>query len=70
MSCEVAALPFQAHANYGTWSYRKVQYANSEKEHVDGAQKNIFHFGGTNNIFYNCIMYSRRKYYCYHQNTR
>jgi hypothetical protein len=20
MSCEVAALPFQAHANYGTWS--------------------------------------------------
>ena len=48
MSCEVAALPFQAHANYGTWSYRKVQYANSEKEHVDGAQKNIFHFGNTN----------------------
>ena len=20
MSCEVAAIPFQAHANYGTWS--------------------------------------------------
>ena len=20
MSCDVAALPFQAHANYGTWS--------------------------------------------------
>ena len=20
MACEVAALPFQAHANYGTWS--------------------------------------------------
>ena len=20
MSCEMAALPFQAHANYGTWS--------------------------------------------------
>ena len=26
MSCEVAALPFQAHANYGTWSIDFVVY--------------------------------------------
>ena len=32
MSCEVAALPFQAHANYGTWSidfgWVSLLYAN------------------------------------------
>ena len=26
MSCEVAALPFQAHAKYGTWSIDFVVY--------------------------------------------
>ena len=24
MSCDVAALPFQAHANYGTWPWEKT----------------------------------------------
>ena len=33
MSCEVAALPFQAHANYGTWS---KDFANERKQ--------IFHY--------------------------
>ena len=29
MSCEVAALPFQAHANFGTWSI------DFKKEHLN-----------------------------------
>ena len=36
MSCEVAALPFQAKANYGTWPTAfdlKPVYATAEKPH-------------------------------------
>ena len=40
MSCDVAALPFQAYANYGTWS---IDFGNC---HVI-----ILNFGDTNNIF-------------------
>ena len=29
MSCDVAALPFHAHANYGTWS---IDFASNHKE--------------------------------------
>ena len=37
MSCEVAALAFQAHANNGTWSidfdcYRNIKNKNSNRE--------------------------------------
>ena len=41
MSSDVATIPFQAHANYGTWS---IDFD------VELQPKNNSHFGGTNNI--------------------
>ena len=32
MSCDVAALPFQAHANYGTWS---IDFGNHNEKTND-----------------------------------
>ena len=36
MSCEVTALSFQAHANYGTWS---IDFGYYEMVNVSGGEK-------------------------------
>ena len=38
ISCEGAALPFQAHANYGTWS---IDFGNKAYVLIWGTKKNI-----------------------------
>ena len=45
MSCEEAALPFQAHANYGTWAMRVGHLIRKHKKYV----------------FYKCNLYKRNK---------
>ena len=54
MSCEVAALPFQAHANYGTWAMRVGHLIRKHKKYVfyisiicieEIKKKNLLDFG-------------------------
>ena len=51
MSCEVASLPFQAHANYRTCLIDFVFYGQSKRERTKTLTYNSDIIGQTNNLY-------------------